>query len=131
MIIAIYLMTTSLITLYVKSVKHLDRDIIIMITGPYLGFFCLRGQTAQTITGISRIQSGFLVKHYVRKKNISFPGGGNCPPCPPPPPPRYVRPWIMIIIINLYSQCHFPVVQWRLTKIYERLKLKTILTINR
>ena len=56
--------------------------------GPYLGFFVfggklrLRGQTPQTFTGISRIQTGFLVKHYVKKK-ISFPGGGNCPPCPP------------------------------------------------
>ena len=49
--------------------------------------FCLRVQTPQTFTGISRIQTGFLVKHYVTKK-ISFPGGGNCTP-----PPRYVRPW--------------------------------------
>ena len=31
--------------------------------------FCLWGQTPQTFTGISRIQTGFLVKHYVRKKN--------------------------------------------------------------
>ena len=30
--------------------------------------FCLRGQTPQTFTGISRIQTRFLVKHYVRKK---------------------------------------------------------------
>ena len=30
--------------------------------------FCLRGQTPQTFTGISRIQTGFLVKYYVRKK---------------------------------------------------------------
>ena len=57
-------------------------------SGPYLGFFVcggklrLRGQTPQTFTGISRIQTGFLVEHYVRKKN-SFPGGGNCPLCPP------------------------------------------------
>ena len=45
---------------------------------------CLRGQTPQTFTGISRVQTGFLVKHYVRKKKISSPGGGNCPPpCSP------------------------------------------------
>ena len=60
-------------------------------SGPYLGFFVCRGklrlwgQTPQTFTGIFCIQTGFLVKHYVRKK-ISFHGGGNCPPCPPPPP---------------------------------------------
>ena len=41
--------------------------------------FCLWGQTV----GANRIQTGFLVKHYFRKK-ISFAGGGNCPPCPPP-----------------------------------------------
>ena len=58
--------------------------------GPHLGFFVcggelrVRRQTPQTFTGISRIQTGFLVKHYVRKK-IGFPGGGNFPPCPPPP----------------------------------------------
>ena len=44
-------------------------------SGPYLGFFVcggklrLRGQTPQTFTGISRIQTGFLVKRYVREKN--------------------------------------------------------------
>ena len=70
-----------------------------MIPGPltYRGFretgprtvpriFCLRGQTPQTFKGISRIQTGFLVKHYVRKK-ISFPGRATAPL-----PPRYVRP---------------------------------------
>ena len=45
--------------------------------------FCLRGQTPQTFTGISRIQTGFLVGRFVFTP-ISFPGGGNCPPCPPP-----------------------------------------------
>ena len=51
--------------------------------------FCLRGQTPQTFTGISRIQTGFLVKHYVRKKKFSW--RGQLPP--PLPPPRYVRSW--------------------------------------
>ena len=44
--------------------------------------FCLQGQTPQTFTGISRIQTGFLVGRFVFTP-ISFPGGGNCPPCPP------------------------------------------------
>ena len=39
--------------------------------------FCLRGQTPQTFTGISRIQTGFLVGRFVFTP-ISFPGGGNC-----------------------------------------------------
>ena len=47
--------------------------------------FCLRRQTPQTFTGISRIQTGFLVEHYRLEKKISFPGGDNCPPAPPPP----------------------------------------------
>ena len=42
--------------------------------------FCMRGQTPQTFTRISRIQTGFLVGRFV---SISFPGGGNCPPAPP------------------------------------------------
>ena len=63
--------------------------------------FCLRGQTPQTFTGISRIQTGFLVKHYVRKK--SFPGGDNCPP--PPAPTAMHGPvsrwsWSRPLIIN-------------------------------
>ena len=57
--------------------------------GPYLGcFVCggklrLRGQTPQTFTGISRIQTGFLVKHYVRKKKLVFLAGATAPPAPP------------------------------------------------
>ena len=50
--------------------------------------FCLRGQTSQTFTGISRIQTGFLVKHYVRIKKVFLAGAT----APPPPAPRYVRP---------------------------------------
>ena len=43
---------------------------------------CQRGQTPQTFTGISRIQTGFLVKHYVRKKKV-FLAGATAPPAPP------------------------------------------------
>ena len=50
--------------------------------------FCLQGQTPQTFTGISRIQTGFLVKHYVRKKKV-FLAGATAPPCPPCPPTMY------------------------------------------
>ena len=53
----------------------------LLTSGPYLGFF-VWGQTPQTFTGISRIQTGFLVRRFVFTP-ISFPGGGNCPPCPP------------------------------------------------
>ena len=63
--------------------------------------FCLRGQTPQTFTGISRIQTGFLVKHYVRKKN-SFPGGGKCPPCPLPLPPLPVSAHIWARFLYSY-----------------------------
>ena len=34
-------------------------------TGPYVGFFCLLGQTPHTFTGVSRIQTGFLVARFV------------------------------------------------------------------
>ena len=50
--------------------------------------FCLREQTPQTFTGISRIQTGFLVKHYVRKKELVFLAEATAPLAP-----RYVRPW--------------------------------------
>ena len=59
------------------------------MTGLYLGFFVcggklrLQGQTPQTFTGISRIQTGFLVKHYVRKKKVFLAGATAPPPCPP------------------------------------------------
>ena len=41
-------------------------DIYFMFTspGPYLGFFCLRGQTLHTLTGVSRIQTRFLVGRF-------------------------------------------------------------------
>ena len=49
--------------------------------------FCLRGQTPQTFTGIPRTQTGFLVKHHVRKKKVFLVGATA------PLPSRYVRPW--------------------------------------
>ena len=44
--------------------------------------FCLRGQTPQTFTEIPRTPTGFLVKHYVRKKN-QFSWRGQLPPPAP------------------------------------------------
>ena len=52
---------------------------------PVPRIFCLQGQTPQTFTGISRIQTGFLVKHYVRKKK-QFSWWGQLPPLPLPLP---------------------------------------------
>ena len=57
------------------EIKESGAALVKTESGPYLGFFVcggklrLRGQTPQTFTGISLIQTGFLVKHYVRKKN--------------------------------------------------------------
>ena len=63
------------------------KQIRLLFSGPYLGFFVcggklrLREQTPQTFTGISRIQTGFLVKHYVRKKKL-FSWRGQLPAPP-------------------------------------------------
>ena len=54
------------------------------MSGFLKGHSCATAQTPQTFTGISRIQTGFLVGRFVFTP-ISFPGGGNCPPLPPPP----------------------------------------------
>ena len=41
-------------------------DICIVISEPYLGFFLsMGGQTSHTFTGVSRIQTGFLVGRFV------------------------------------------------------------------
>ena len=75
--------------------------------------FCQWGQTPQTFTGIYRIQTGFIVKHYVRKE-ISFPGGGNCPPAPPPPPLCTALPSLPLAPLDLnhsstlFSHSWFP-----------------------
>ena len=55
-------------------------------TGPYLGFFVCGGKLHKpSHAGISRIHTGFLVKHYVRKKlKFVFLAGETAPPPPPP-----------------------------------------------
>ena len=83
---------------FTSNFKFVFRPPILLCSGLYLGFFVcggklrLWGQTPQTFTGISRIQTGFLVKHYVRKKKLVFLAGATAPHAPPPLP-RYVRPW--------------------------------------
>jgi len=64
------------------------------VSGPYLGFFCLRGKTPHTFTGVSRIQTETNIatrntpaksNTMLEKKTFGFPGGGNRPPPPASP----------------------------------------------
>ena len=81
------------------SILHFENHVIFILHYRAIPrIFCLRGQTPQTFTGISCIQTGFLVKHYVRKKKLVFPVGATAPP---PPAPRYVRPCIICLFAFL------------------------------
>ena len=53
--------------------------------GPYLGFFVCGGKLGfrEISDQYSYKKQPSKIRHYVRKKTFSFPGGGNCPLRPP------------------------------------------------
>ena len=56
-----------------------------MFPGPYLGFFVCGGKLGfrEISDQYSYKKQPSKIRHYVRKKTFSFPGGGNCPLRPP------------------------------------------------
>ena len=56
-----------------------------MSPGPYLGFFVCGGKLGfrEISDQYSYKKQPSKIRHYVRKKTFSFPGGGNCPLRPP------------------------------------------------
>ena len=56
-----------------------------MCSGPYLGFFVCGGKLGfrEISDQYSYKKQPSKIRHYVRKKTFSFPGGGNCPLRPP------------------------------------------------
>ena len=56
-----------------------------MYSGPYLGFFVCGGKLGfrEISDQYSYKKQPSKIRHYVRKKTFSFPGGGNCPLRPP------------------------------------------------
>ena len=57
----------------------------IHLPGPYLGFFVCGGKLGfrEISDQYSYKKQPSKIRHYVRKKTFSFPGGGNCPLRPP------------------------------------------------
>ena len=55
------------------------------LAGPYLGFFVCGGKLGfrEISDQYSYKKQPSKIRHYVRKKTFSFPGGGNCPLRPP------------------------------------------------
>ena len=55
------------------------------LSGPYLGFFVCGGKLGfrEISDQYSYKKQPSKIRHYVRKKTFSFPGGGNCPLRPP------------------------------------------------
>ena len=58
---------------------------MVSLTGPYLGFFVCGGKLGfrEISDQYSYKKQPSKIRHYVRKKTFSFPGGGNCPLRPP------------------------------------------------
>ena len=56
-----------------------------LLAGPYLGFFVCGGKLGfrEISDQYSYKKQPSKIRHYVRKKTFSFPGGGNCPLRPP------------------------------------------------
>ena len=61
-----------------------DREKV-YVSGPYLGFFVCGGKLGfrEISDQYSYKKQPSKIRHYVRKKTFSFPGGGNCPLRPP------------------------------------------------
>ena len=72
----------------VKKIK--EKKVYVFISsyisaGPYLGFFVCGGKLGfrEISDQYSYKKQPSKIRHYVRKKTFSFPGGGNCPLRPP------------------------------------------------
>ena len=65
-----------------RSASRLER---VVHAGPYLGFFVCGGKLGfrEISDQYSYKKQPSKIRHYVRKKTFSFPGGGNCPLRPP------------------------------------------------
>ena len=66
-------------------VTYPEMDTTLRPPGPYLGFFVCGGKLGfrEISDQYSYKKQPSKIRHYVRKKTFSFPGGGNCPLRPP------------------------------------------------
>ena len=80
--------------------------LFIVKPGPYLGFFVCGGKLGfrEISDQYSYKKQPSKIRHYVRKKTFSFPGGGNCP----------LRPPAMYGPENFFQVVHFSQVSLRL-----------------
>ena len=69
----------------VRFKKRTNENAYVYIPGPYLGFFVCGGKLGfrEISDQYSYKKQPSKIRHYVRKKTFSFPGGGNCPLRPP------------------------------------------------
>ena len=65
--------------------KAAAKNQMLNTAGPYLGFFVCGGKLGfrEISDQYSYKKQPSKIRHYVRKKTFSFPGGGNCPLRPP------------------------------------------------
>ena len=68
-----------------RSTTYLHKKTSLYTPGPYLGFFVCGGKLGfrEISDQYSYKKQPSKIRHYVRKKTFSFPGGGNCPLRPP------------------------------------------------
>ena len=68
-----------------KPLWKLNFEFLHFLPGPYLGFFVCGGKLGfrEISDQYSYKKQPSKIRHYVRKKTFSFPGGGNCPLRPP------------------------------------------------
>ena len=84
--------------------------------GPYLGFFVCGGKLGfrEISDQYSYKKQPSKIRHYVRKKTFSFPGGGNCPLRPPAmygPDVSFVflrNHWILSTVVMLLPSLDMP-----------------------
>ena len=75
------------ITVLCQNIRGMNRQsrASCRFPGPYLGFFVCGGKLGfrEISDQYSYKKQPSKIRHYVRKKTFSFPGGGNCPLRPP------------------------------------------------
>ena len=81
---AILMMCINVNIIYLVDMGF-QMQIYVSNTGPYLGFFVCGGKLGfrEISDQYSYKKQPSKIRHYVRKKTFSFPGGGNCPLRPP------------------------------------------------
>ena len=72
-------------TFALQKTLHEIKFVNVYTAGPYLGFFVCGGKLGfrEISDQYSYKKQPSKIRHYVRKKTFSFPGGGNCPLRPP------------------------------------------------